>query len=184
MKKVIIIDDIKDVLDRENSFLDRSVIEVYPVPSNAEVLLVHREIKVDLIITYLDMPDLSGEELCEAIRKDPTCSKVSILMVCPGTKQCEERSKHCRADAFVPTPVSADVLLSQAHRLLHIPTRADFRVPVSVRLKGEGDEGKPFIGFSENLSASGMLLGSDRKLEMGAVLVISFIQMVELHGQI
>ena len=46
MKKVIIIDDIKEVLDRENSFLDRSVIEVYPVPSNAEVLLVHREIKV------------------------------------------------------------------------------------------------------------------------------------------
>ena len=175
MKKVIIIDDIKEVLDRENSFLDRSVIEVYPVPSNAEVLLVHREIKVDLIITYLDMPDLSGEDLCEAIRKDPTCSKVSILMVCPNEKVLEERSKHCRANAFVPTPVSADVLLSQAHRLLHIPTRTDFRVPVSVRLKCEGDEGKPFLGFSEDLSASGMLLGSDRKLEMGAELVISFI---------
>ena len=59
MKKVIIIDDIKEVLDRENSFLDRSAIEVYPVPSNVEVLLVHREIRADLIITYLDMPDMT-----------------------------------------------------------------------------------------------------------------------------
>ncbi|KKL50551.1 hypothetical protein LCGC14_2304390, partial [marine sediment metagenome] len=151
MKKVIIIDDIKEVLDRENSFLDRSVIEVYPVPSNAEVLLVHREIKVDLIITYLDMPDLSGEDLCEAIRKDPTCSKVSILMVCPNEKVREERSKHCRADAFVPTPVSEEALLLKAHDLLKIPSRTSFRVPVNASMSLESGDGKNFLGFSQDL---------------------------------
>lgn len=176
MKKVIVIDDIKNVLDKENSFLDRSGIELYPVPSNAEALLVHREIKADLIITYLDMPDMSGEDFCEAVRKDVSCSKVPIIMVCPSRGNCDARIKHCRADAFIQPPVSADVLLSQAHILLHIPSRADFRVPVSVRIMGEGiGDMKPFLGFSENISVSGMLLGSDRKLANGTELVISFI---------
>ncbi|MCK4911355.1 MAG: response regulator [Thermodesulfovibrionales bacterium] len=173
---MIVIDDIKNVLDKENSFLDRSGIELYPVPSNAEALLVHREIKADLIITYLDMPDMSGEDFCEAVRKDVSCSKVSIIMVCPSRCNCDERLKACRADAFIQPPVSADVLLSQAHLLLHIPSRADFRVPVSVRIMGEGEgEMKPFLGFSENISVSGMLLGSDRKLAMGTELSISFM---------
>jgi DNA-binding response OmpR family regulator len=177
MKKVIIIDDIKDVLDRENSSFERNSIEVYPVPSNAEALLVHREVKADMIITYLDMPDMSGEDLCDAVRNDPACSKVSIIMVCPRTKKCQERSKNCRANAFFPTPVKAEDLLSKTNQLLHISDRANFRAPVGMKVMGtkKGDDNRPFLCFSENISSTGMMLGSDREFNNGERIICSFI---------
>jgi DNA-binding response OmpR family regulator len=182
MKKVIIIDDIKHVLDEENSFLDRKSIEVYPIPSNTEALQVHREIRAHLIITYLDMPDMSGEEFCEQVRGDPATASASIIMICPKTKACYKRTKNCQANDFLPAPITADALLKKAQELLHIAERTMYRAPVSIQIKGES--GKPFLGFCENISASGMLLGTDRKLKKGGQLLCSFFLESDGHVKV
>ncbi|HEB02245.1 MAG TPA: response regulator [Nitrospirae bacterium] len=174
VKKVIIIDDIKEILERANSYLDRSGIEVFPVPSNAEVLQKQREVKADLIISYLDMPDMSGEELCSAVRKNHLYAGVAIMMVCPNEKVLEERSKHCSADVFMSVPVSEEALLLKAHDLLKIPSRTSFRVPVNVSMSLESGDGKNFLGFSQDLSATGMLLGTSRVINLGDRLSCSF----------
>ena len=183
MKKVIIIDDIKHVLERENSFLDRANIEVHPVPSNMEVLELHKRLHADLIITYLDMPDLSGEDLCDEIRGHPEAAKVSILMICPKTKECFERTKRCQANAFIPAPLDPDELLNKAQELMHIAGRAMYRAPASLQIKGaeEDEHGRPFLGFVENLSASGMLLGTDRRLRKNEIVICSFYMGEDQH---
>lgn len=162
-------------MERETSFLDRKSIEVYPVPSNAEVLLMHREINADLIITYLDMPDMSGEALYAAILNDDSCPNVAIIMVCPNKERCDVHAGHGCDEVFITPPISAEVLLEKVYDMLKIPSRAEFRVPVSVKIMAKGPGMKPFLGFSENISISGMLLGSDRKLEIGDKIVCSFI---------
>lgn len=174
VKRVIIIDDIKEILERANSYLDRSGIEVFPVPSNAEVLQKQREVKADLIISYLDMPDMSGEELCSAVRKNPLYAGVAIMMVCPNEKVLQERSKHCSADVFMSVPVSEEALLLKAHDLLKIPSRTSFRVPVNASMSLESGDGKNFLGFSQDLSATGMLLGTSRVINLGESLSCSF----------
>lgn len=175
MKKIIIIDDIKDVLESESTFFDRTGVEVHPVATNSEIPKAHRDIKADLIIAYLDTPDMSVEDMSADVRKGETNPDIPILVVCPEDTDCFERLKNCNIDAFIKSPASADSLLGQAHDLLNIPVRAGFRVPVKVSMSVHCGGVNPFLGFSQDLSMSGMLLGTDRHINIGIRLTCSFM---------
>ena len=174
MKKIIIIDDIKTVLAKSNSFLDRSAIDVFPVPTNLDALHKLVEVKADLIISYLDMPDMNGEQLCTRLRKPPFSSSVAVMMVCPQGVSPEDASSRCGADAFISPPFKADDLLRKAYDLLKIPARTSFRVPVNTSTSLQSGDGERFLGFSQDLSATGMLLGTTRVISMGDVINCSF----------
>ncbi len=175
MKKIIIIDDIKDVMEKESSFFDRTGVEVHPVATNSDIPQAHRDINADLIIAYLDTPEMSVEALSAAVRKGDTHPDVPILVVCPEDTDCFDRLKDCNVDAFINALASADALLGHAHDLLDIPVRAGFRVPVKVSMSVHCGGVNPFLGFSQDLSAGGMLLGTDRNINIGIRLNCSFL---------
>ncbi len=175
MKKIIIIDDIKDVLEKESTFFDRTGVDVHPVPTNSEIPQAHRDINADLIVAYLDTPEMSVEELSLAVRKGDTRPDVPILVICPESTDCFDRLKDCNVDAFIKSSASVDSLLGHAHDLLDIPVRAGFRVPVKVSMSVTCEGINPFLGFSQDLSVGGMLLGTDRRINIGIRLACSFM---------
>ena len=61
MKKIILDEDIKAILEREQSFLDRSDVTIFSASTNEEILALHRTEKADLIIAKLDTGGMSGE---------------------------------------------------------------------------------------------------------------------------
>ncbi len=174
MKKIIVIDDIKSSLKKKESFLNRSNIEIFTATSNEEALNIHKAEKVDLIITNLDMPEMSGEEFCSVIRKSEELCKVSIIIVSSNSKSDIERTSQCRANAFITMPVNPSVLFEKSHRLLNIPRREHYRAPISVKVDGKY-ESRPFLCHSENISASGMLFITDKILSQGDIIVCSFV---------
>ncbi len=173
MKKVIILEELLEALEREQSFLNRTEIEVLPASSNRIALYMHEAQNADLIITNIDSDAMSAEELCTTIRKDPELRKVSIIVVSLGRESDMERMEKCRANAFLTAPINPVMLLGNVRKLLDVPTRLDYRAPVSVKIEGEsGDE--PFLGYSENISASGMLISTDKPLKKGEIIQCSF----------
>jgi CheY-like chemotaxis protein len=173
MKKVIIADDIMTLVEKDRSFFSRSGIRTIGAASNDEILDLHRTEKANLIITKLDMPGMSGENLCSLIRTDNTLRSVSIIIVCSETTANLQRCTQCGANAFISSPVNTAVLLQEAHQLLHITQRKTCRIPLKVRLEGES-MGKPFSGSIENISTAGLLFHTEADLFEGDDIHCSF----------
>ena len=173
MKKVIIAEEIKALLKKEKSFLERSDIRIFKADTNSRALALHKTEKADLIIAMLDTPDMSGEELCSIIRGDDELRGVSIIIVSSKGEAELERCIKCRANAFVSSPVNNAVLLQEAHQLLNIAPRKACRIPISVKFDGTL-KGRPFTGHLEDISSSGMLFRSSYALFEGDTIICTF----------
>jgi len=173
MKKVIIAKDIRAILEKKKTFLDRSAIRLFAAPSNEKVLALHRAIRADLIIAMLNTPEMSGETLCSLIRDDEELRHVSIILVCSENESDLARCIQCRANAFISSPVDTELLLQEAHRLLNIAPRTSYRIPIRVKVSGKSKQ-RVFAGHTENLSSSGMLLCTMSHLFEGDSIMCSF----------
>jgi DNA-binding response OmpR family regulator len=172
MKKIIVARDIGSLLENKQSFVNRSSLRVFKAGSNKEALSIHSSEGADLIITNLDMPGMSGEELCSAIREDQDLRDVSIITIC--SESDVDISRRSKTNAFLTRPLDVDVLLERSEQLLDIAKRMSYRAPVALKVNGE-HQSMPFMGFSENLSASGMLFGAEKELDRGERVLCSFI---------
>ncbi len=177
MKKVLIAQDVYKMLQQKNNFLDRADIEVFTAASNDEMMQTHREKRVHLIITELDLPGMSSEELFKQIRKDPELRSVSVLMICQNKPAALEQSSRCSANAVLLRPINPAMLLAKAQQLLDIAWRENYRVLVSVEgnatVKGNPSN-TPFFCRSKNISTTGMLIETDKTLAPGEQVVCSF----------
>lgn len=174
MKKIIISDSLRDLLEAEHTFLNRAGMKLLVASSNEEILGIHRDVKADLIIADFSCRRMDGARLCAFIRDDETLRTVSIILLCQGAEMDPENLNRCRANAFVAKPVNPLLLLEKAHNLLHVPTRETYRAPISVRIHGEA-KNKPFLCHAENISSTGMLFYTDRELSQGEVISCSFL---------
>ena len=173
MKKVILAENIRVILEKDRSFLARSDIRVIAAATNEEILSLHRAGKADLIITDLDLPTMPGEDLCSLIRADETLRNVSIIVVCPETALNLQRCARCGANAFITSPVNTAVLLQEAHQLLHVTKRKTCRMPMKIRIEGKA-MGKPFAGSIENISTAGLLFQTEAVLFEGDAIHCAF----------
>ena len=173
MKRLIVAKDIRTILVKEKSFLNRTGIRTFTAASNLKALALHRAVKADLIIARLDTPDMSGERLCLLIRDDDELRNVSLIIVSSDAEADLERCVQCRANAFIPSPIDSAVLLQEAHKLLHVAPRTSCRIPVRVKLYGKTKE-RPFTGYTKNISTSGMLFGTAAELFEGDPVTCSF----------
>ncbi len=173
MKRVIISEDIHEVLRAEQSFLCRSDIKVVTAGSNPAALALHKTEKADLIIAKLDDRELSWEKLCSGIRRDDTLRCVSIIIVCSGDESDLRRCVKCSANAFVTSPLNNAILLQEAYQLLHVAPRKSCRIKVKVKLEGT-TKGRPFAAEAEDISTAGMLQRLSAELLEGDPLVVSF----------
>ncbi len=137
MKKILVTDEVTPIISKEKSFLDREGVNLLMVATNDDVLPVHRAEKTNVIITTLNMPGMTCEELCSAIRSDDALRKVSIIMICPNNAADIERSAQCKANLIVTMPVDPAELLEKVRQLLDISWRESYRVLVSVSDRGE-----------------------------------------------
>lgn len=175
MKKVIIAEDIKPLLDNDQSFLNRSDIKIFTSATNQEALALHTTEKADLIIAQLDTPEMNGETLSSLIRNDRTLSRVSIIIVCSDSEDDARRCLQCRANTFISSPIDIDkeILLQEMQQLLHVAPRSSLRILLGIQFQ-LSSKGSPFTGYAENISASGMLLHSETLLFEGEAITSSF----------
>jgi CheY-like chemotaxis protein len=173
MKKVIIADDIRAILQKEEDRFGRKDVMLFTVSSNEQALDLHRAVKADLIIVNLDSPEMGGEKLCSIIRDDIELCNVSIILIGSQKESNARRSVQCRANAFITGPPDKAVLLQEIDKLLVIAPRKILRVPLSIQVHVL-PKGNPFIAYTENISVSGMLLYSEALLSEGDTVTCSF----------
>ncbi len=166
MKKILIVDDLRPFVEEQKNILSRSDVHIFTATLGSEAFAIHKNVKVDLIIADLNMPEMAGDELCSKIRSDPELKYVSILMVTRPREADVERCKNCGANDYITKPIKPEVLIDKATALLGVATRKSYRVFVNATIKGEKGQAN-FTANSINISSGGILIEAKQELNIG-----------------
>jgi len=171
---VLIADSLKALLQIENTFLMRAGVEVVTAENGVRAVELAREKVPRLILLDLEMRQMDGAAACAAMRHDLALAFTPILIV-SGIDSQEIRDRCLRAGCteFVVKPREPEELLAIVVRILSVRERKALRVQVVFKVRGDLDH-RRILGKATNLSATGLLLLSDKPLSLGSVFELEF----------
>ncbi|WP_409346817.1 response regulator [Paenibacillus sp. MBLB4367] len=116
MQTILMVDDEEKIRDVVVSYLRKDGFLAIEASSGTSALQTIRSASVDLVILDLMLPDMSGEQVCQAIRRQ---SSVPILML---TAKTEETSRihglTIGADDYVLKPFDSRELVARVRAIL------------------------------------------------------------------
>ena len=80
-QRILVVDDDPAALRLTGYIFHRADYEVHVAANGAEGLSKVEEVKPDLIILDVMMPDMSGLEVCEHLRAKPATARLPIIML-------------------------------------------------------------------------------------------------------
>ncbi len=108
------------------------------VISGTEALTRIRKLRPDLVVLDVDLPELSGYDVCRTIKDDPDpeLAATRIILVITGSpdRQDIERLNGSGCDDLLTIPTPTEDLYAHAARLLDLPQRQRSRVLAQVVL--------------------------------------------------
>jgi DNA-binding response OmpR family regulator len=100
------------------------------VGTGPDALAYVREQAVDLLILDLMLPDLSGLDVCRALRADPKTAAVPIIMVTARADESDRISGlELGADDYVTKPFSPNELMARVRAIFRRAQRTDPESP-------------------------------------------------------
>lgn len=115
-KKILIVDDEPKIVDVVKAYLENSNYQVFTAFDGEQALKQFEKIHPDLIILDLMLPKISGEQICQIIRKK---SRIPIIML---TAKVQENDKingfNIGADDYLTKPFSPRELVVRISSLL------------------------------------------------------------------
>lgn len=113
LEKILIVDDSLSQLDLMCHYLRDSVSRIIKATSAQQALRIALQEELDLIITDVVMPEMSGFELCRSLKKNPATQKVPIV-ICSSKNQKVDRFWGMKqgAVAYVFKPFTREQFLS------------------------------------------------------------------------
>ncbi len=173
MKKILIANDLKKLLEKRSSYFENAGIRVYSAATNDDLLSLHREEKANLIISRPDMLGVNNAVLFKIIRNNKDLRDVSVIMICKGNLANRELCRQWGVNAIVTVPVDTDLLHSKVRQLLNIAPRKTYRAALAVAVEGKF-KNRPLPFWTENISASGMLIKTEEPLSRDDGIFFSF----------
>lgn len=119
MRKVLIIDDSPDALAVAKVRLEKEDLQILCEESGIHGIETARREKPDLILLDIDMPDLSGFEVCRSLKSDPDLFLIPILFLSgSGTAEDKVRGLDLGAVDYVTKPFDAFELRARVRAAL------------------------------------------------------------------
>jgi DNA-binding response OmpR family regulator len=129
-KKILVIDDshlMGHVLEKE---LHQKGFEVVVAYEGKAGLLKASEIKPDIIILDLVLPDMPGEEVCRQLKKDPGTEKIPVIMLTGKDSDVDHVvGRVLGAQAYIAKPFDLNQLTEEISKYIAV---ALFAVCVSI----------------------------------------------------
>jgi len=117
-KKIVIADDTQLFRELGSVFLAR-LGTVLTAATGSEALDLARRMQPDVLIVDFDMPDMSGDNLCRAVKADRDLHRTPVILVTSGRSADDHaRAVHAQADDILMKPLSRMQLGLAVTRLL------------------------------------------------------------------
>ncbi len=118
-KKILIADDNENIREALTSILEDEGHSLWIAKNGAEALEKVRQVSPDILILDVMMPEMSGYDVCRAVKNDPDLKKIFILMLsAKGQAAEQEQGKETGADDYIVKPFSPTDILARIKKLL------------------------------------------------------------------
>ena len=133
--KILLVDDEPDILEIIKYNLKNEGYKVYTASSGIEGVSIAKEVKPDLILLDVMMPEMDGIEACDRIRKIPSLENTIIaFLTARGEDYSQVAGFDAGADDYITKPVKPKVLISRLKALLRRRPTADHNFPERINL--------------------------------------------------
>jgi CheY-like chemotaxis protein len=111
-KKILIVDDEVEAMSRLKNILERAHYEVLSATNGRDGLRLTRELKPDLVILDIVMPDLDGGDVAAVLSEDPSTKDIPVLFLTGIlTKEEQLLGKRTGKHRVIAKPIAAKELL-------------------------------------------------------------------------
>jgi DNA-binding response OmpR family regulator len=116
VKKVLVVDDEKDILDIVEFVLRSENFEVQALSGATKVLEAARAFQPDLFLIDYLLPEINGAELCRLLKVEEHFKKIPVILFSALPKDMVEAAAS-GCDELLPKPFDMDVLVDMVQRL-------------------------------------------------------------------
>lgn len=157
MKKILLVDSAREVLNQEKSFMNRANIKIFAARSGHEAIEIYRKELPDIVVLEFNLSDLTGIEVCKGLSMSALKKSPVLMVVEKGNAEILKACRDAGFDDFIFKPLNQKELLMKVGNLLNIPQREDFRILMKIKVEGKREKSF-FMGSTIDISTSGMLL--------------------------
>ncbi|MCS6871970.1 MAG: response regulator [Anaerolineae bacterium] len=122
MPKLLVVDDEPLTVEMLQMFLEINGYETVAVLDGESALLTVQVESPDAVLLDLQLPDLSGIEVCRRLRTSPELSAFAelpiIIITAHGNPEMRRRAFEAGANAYFTKPIRFPELLAELRRLL------------------------------------------------------------------
>lgn len=171
--KILLVDDVKLMLELEKSFLRFSPVRVLTAANGEEALEVIRNERPSLVYMDMNMPKMGGAACCSVLKADPELSDIPVIMVTTaGRTEDEELCRTAGCDGYITKPVDKKTFLDIGRKFLPDIDRREPRVAVSAFVScTRGDAG--LEGVTADISIGGLYMAVNHAMAMDQEVDIS-----------
>ena len=113
-------EDIRTIVTRS---LRKAGHQVIAVADGVQALAAVRKHHPDAVITDVDMPYMTGLQMCREIRRDPELKHIPVVVVSGSIDAEDSHALEAGVTAILPKPFVAGVLLHQLSEVLAHPSQ-------------------------------------------------------------
>ena len=118
-KRILLVDDEKDMVYAVKLKLEASGYEVLTAPDGQDALEKARRSKPDLMILDLMLPKIDGYKVCRMLKFDDKYKNIAVIMLTARVQANDEKLGYdVGADAYIAKPFEPKTLLEKIKELL------------------------------------------------------------------
>jgi len=118
-KKILVVDDEPNIVLSLEFLMSQAGYAVRTAENGDEALRVVAQDRPDLVLLDINLPDISGYEVCQQIRANAAWGAIKILMITAKGRAVErEKGLALGADDYITKPFSAQEVVEKVAQYL------------------------------------------------------------------
>lgn len=119
MHRILIVDDEPNIVLALELLMKKEGYEVHTVADGERAVQAAKELRPDLILLDIMMPNMDGYEVCQSIRSDALLKDVRIIMLTAKGREVErEKGMALGADLYITKPFSTRQVVMKVREIL------------------------------------------------------------------
>jgi CheY-like chemotaxis protein len=119
-RQILVVDDYAGARYLRSRILMDAGYEVLEAENGEEALRIAGAVHPSLILLDVNLPDISGTEVCTRLRRDPTTAAIPVIQITGAwlSEEARRRGMASGANAYLTEPVDDVTLLREVVTLL------------------------------------------------------------------
>jgi len=120
--KILNVDDYEPGLYAKSRALRLAGFEVYEAATGDDALRLAFELKPQLVLLDVHLPDINGIEVCRRIKTEPSTDSILVIQTSATFTEVSDRVRGLEggADAYLTEPIEADELIANVRAILRM----------------------------------------------------------------